>query len=1372
MFSEIRLMWKMFDAWWNPTAVYDVINRMHASSFDVQIREIFDVHGLSKSMVTVAKNALVYTKQKKWMFPKNKKFEHKLELHESATYNSFDEIQKSLSTADEKSQFMIMQQYINIVLWNEMMSPVICEKIDELISQKFDAGELTKNQISNIFKDIKLLQVTSFPHIVWIYEKIINCVQSPDELVQLVWEIPTFFRYDIKISISIYKKLKSFNGLSFLKPWCYTSDFYENIASYFSTDNNVMVIFELRKMFLKEIEPLIFSGGMPIMNIVAYAKNRSEILEKVFAWEEIIALLDKGNKLWVISVDDIEMSIWYIAKNEKERNMIRGSILSLRPKVDIVPEVIKEKQLRKIDSSEKEQFLYEACESIHLLPFVESKDKWFYSHKKNNNLIKLLSYYNQLLEINQNNIDFIINNLITYIENEHDPIFQKSTWEALIRLAYNHKHILSEQTLDTLFHTLWLYSIVLDYKFWYLTFHHYLFAWKFWEWFWEEESVNWMSYKDAKEAEVDAFFVQYKELFDSLVFTDTNTIGFKIKTIIDSTTYRQQINAKNLVTMIVESPYWRTPLNSEDVIWGKFSILFGLNRESYKKLLNKVFLNNLPEYQNLDSTINFYLFLLEHDVLSQNKESERFILQTIIKHLELSDAKEQYSYILKILQNHTIDISHIRIKIYEIFVNAVKQIIKNDRTLVSVFDDLSKCNLIDKYAIIETICSFFVTQESDSLYAKKSIYWWTINSDFINKLDSTILKEQQWVMVVSQVDKKTAVIDYLLSDWDQDVIDALTLELLSKDVLNLLAAFDDLWKTGTDILKNIGDKSDIHRKITELRDNGDIDWYRDLLKMHRELAIANETYTNIAILYHQNYWSSPFWIRALLLDHLVNHETDFNTYNEEIDSDEESFEQGRKNNIENQKEVEAYMYDKIINSILPQNSKYGKSCKKIFDVYYSVLQQYEKTLFLSAIIAWSEKSSTMNSDEQLGIILAHVLWSMWPAETKFWQALHSYPNTPKELSEWLYRLKSHAQVPPMWEIWEMLQNPAIIPNKISKHIVRVNNIYAGSIHITLICENKKWDEVVLTIQRENALWRINEGFNMITKVINKIGNDKQFTYLSHHANTILQEAKHITKNELNSEIMKEQYWIAHTMYNWTEVTYDGMKVNFEAPKLIAYGDWYKYISYLPWSHFNDIATSTIVTNDVKKSFAKIILFKELLSDYQWLCTDKDRHWDNIRVDFDKMTIGNFDFWGMTLTTPTDLQKKLLWQITAQVYKEYGTKGGEPLSVFLNMVDTFIVEYPNEVPFFATLQQRLLSLWDYFKILDKSDFQDIIVWVLSQNIDPIIKETIEQSVWLPLALLAGMSKFSISHTKQEDAQIPECINPSKVKKKYDPLHDFM
>ena len=50
------------------------------------------------------------------MFPKNKKFEHKLELHESATYNSFDEIQKSLSTADEKSQFMIMQQYINIVL--------------------------------------------------------------------------------------------------------------------------------------------------------------------------------------------------------------------------------------------------------------------------------------------------------------------------------------------------------------------------------------------------------------------------------------------------------------------------------------------------------------------------------------------------------------------------------------------------------------------------------------------------------------------------------------------------------------------------------------------------------------------------------------------------------------------------------------------------------------------------------------------------------------------------------------------------------------------------------------------------------------------------------------------------------------------------------------------------------------------------------------------------------------------------------------------------------------------------------------------------------------------------------------------------------
>lgn len=1374
MFSEIWLMGKMYDAWWNPEAIYNIINRLHKKSFDKQLMEIFDVHGLSRSMVTTAKNALVYVKTNKWWMPENSVFGDKDWLLSQWKYCSFDAVQKTLSAIDINSQYTYLQEYCKILFWHKNINDVTADSFDAYLSQKNIAGEFSHSMTQNILKDASVEHVKKMPLMNEFYNTLVKNIWSPQDLLALVSQIPLSFRYDTTISISAYQKLQQFSSIQFLKKGARTDSFYEDFTKLFVERNDIMVIFQLRKMFLSEIDSSIFARWNPISNIVSYSRSRSDNVVQVFGWVEIIELLKKGYKLWNITIDDIRSFIWYIAKTWPEKFAIENLIYDISPISLPVVEVVLEKEdtLIKINIDEKEQKIKEACEKINLyIPQKKYENDFDYDYNmKNEQLKKLLTYYNQLITADKNNIDFVATNLLSYLKDSPSIFFVRLTREAVVRFIIKYKDQLSEKAIDNLFHALWFYNFVLDFNFGYITFHHYLFAWDKDSGFPLEENIEWESVKTQKEDAVDAFFVQYVDLFNQINFVESDSIWCKIKEIIAVAKNRVQVPASDLVDSVTTLPYRREALKFDDILdWGHHNIMFWLKRESFKKTLQRIFLQDQPEYHNLHSIVDFYLKALEHDILSQNKEVETFILQKILTYLEKENSQVQYNNIIKILLHHTIDIPHIRLKFYDIFTAAVQKLVTDKtKSLTDIFDDLSKCNLIDKYTIIETICSTMVTQEHDSIYAKKSIFAWMVNSNSINELDHNIFKEQAWIMFVWQVENKAAIIDYLLSDWDQDSLDVLTIELLAIDPLNMFAAIKDFLQSKNQMMQldELSDSENpddrIALLITQVRDNKDIKAYRELLKTHRELAMANEVYSNLAKLYRQNYRSSPFWIRALLLDHVANHVTE--KWGNSISA--------RELEIEEQENTQKYMYEKIIASILPQTSSYGASCKKVFDVYYQLLKPYEKTLFLSAIIAWSEKITSANTDEQIGTILAHVLWSMWPAETKFWQALHSYPNTPKELSMWLYRLKSHAQVPPMWQIREMIKDPSLIPSEISNTISNIKNVYAWSIHITIVCENTDWNEVVLTIQRENALERIKEWFRMISAVIKTIWEDRSFEYLSNHAQTILQEAKHITENELDSDIMKKQYINADAVYSGCVVKYNTIEASFEIPTLIAYWTWYKYISYLPWAHFNDIANSRVVSSDLKKSYAKIVLFKELLLDYQWKPTDKDRHWDNIRIDFDKSIIGNFDFWGMTLLHPTDLQKKLLWSITSKVYSAYAAGTNEPLTVFLKVIDDFIKDSPLEIHFFATLQQRLLSLWDYFKLLSKDDIQEVIVWVLSQDIDPIVKETIEKEIWLPLSLLAWMSKFSISYKPKQAVLEPVRIEPITSEKKFDPLKDFL
>jgi hypothetical protein len=1359
IFSEIWLMGRMYDAWWNPEAVYHLINRLHKNKLDRQIQEIFDVHGLSRSMLTVSKNALVYTKQSKWAMPECKVFTDKNQFLMYWKCNSFELIKGSLKALSPQNKCVYLWEYCSILfwLWLHKIHRDVSLWLDTYIYNQYAAGDFSYEMIWLIFKNIPINNDELFPLVNKMYCLRVEKSSSPEELIDEITLIPEWLRYSNTLLIVVYNALKQFNWYQFLKNKSLNDSFYEKFCSLYVNHNNIMAVFQLRKMFLIEINETIFSWWNAIWAIISYSKKRSKCIENVFAFEEIIFLLKKWYNEWLITLDEITTFAWLITKNQNEDIAIADLMSQLNPVVVTVSEEPqKEKILRKINSDDKENTLKEACNKIYEISCLDWKHKDI-------QLKKLLSYYNLLIEIDQDNIDFITNNLLSCLDKSLNPFFNKLTRQAIMRFIDKYNNIFTEKNRDALYHALGFYSIVLDFYFWYLTFHHLLFENEIYS-DWEGERSDNKNDDIFKNNElIDNFYNHYVAFFNKNQFTDSTSMWYKLKMILAVSKNQLQISAQEFAHLLVAIPYRLDPIDGTNLDAYKWStMLFWLKRESFKKKIQNVLLKDQNIFLSIDTLIDFYLFLLKYEILSKNNELEEVILNKILLFLEKENTQRQYSNIMKILLHHVIEIPHIRIKIYTVLVNAVKNLVEsNNKSLNEIFDEISKCSLIDKYTIIDHICSTLITQEKESKYAKNAIYGWLINSQSIQTLDQTIFREQSYVMLMGQTENKNLVIDYILSSWSSHELDMVIVEFLYKDPLWLINQIDIAKDFNVIDIESNSHTREITQMIIKIKETKDMNLYNKLLKMHREVAVAHEIYWNVAKVYHQNYRSSPFWIRALLLDHLVSHITvwfyqdDYRTYE-----------------LQSQKKIEQYMYSKIIDSLLPQESNYSNSCKKLFEVYYSLLQSYEKTLFLSAIIAWSEKITSLNADEQIGTILAHVLWAMWPAETKFWQALNSYPNTPNEISKWLYRLKSHAQIPSLWEIREMLKDPWVVPKEISDTIISISNVYGWSIHITIVWLNQDWNEIVITIQRKNALSRIQEWFRMISGVVHKIWEEKQLNHLSHHASVILNEAKHITENELDSNIMNQQYIVAQNLYNGCIVKYNDTEVVFEVPTLFAYGTWYKYISYLPWAHFNDIVQSTFITTDIKKIYAKIILFKELLLDFQWKQTDKDRHWDNIRIDFDKSVIWHFDFGWLSLIEPTQLQKKLLWLIGVALYKSHSTKKSDPLTTFLKIIDDFIIMYSSEKKFFATLQQRLLSLWDYFKIISEDDIQEVMMWILSQDIDPIIKKTIEDEIWINLSLFWWISNFSISNNQITHWKTPKRIDPVLRENKYDPLDELI
>lgn len=670
---------------------------------------------------------------------------------------------------------------------------------------------------------------------------------------------------------------------------------------------------------------------------------------------------------------------------------------------------------------------------------------------------------------------------------------------------------------------------------------------------------------------------------------------------------------------------------------------------------------------------------------------------------------------------------------------------------------------IEKYEILENFCKKSKSDRETSYIARDLIWWKNINrTDFIENHMNIILGE--------------GILE-LMNFWNfgQDIVEF----LLNKNwnIEKIALAMYMMWST-----KEV-DKEILLNEVKQYKESGD----KTVLNQK-----TYQKYTDYAQLFYKEFWGANFYIKTIILYELTkekkrNTRDKNNLYSiaedlegKSITRVEEIREIVGMENRENKKLVShwEWLYVLIMENFFSGNFQYKKEIDSILKSYISVLDEdYEKASFLCALLASCEKQSKKNFE--IGKVLAHVIEKMWPAEIKFGQAMHSYPNTPEDIAQHLKRLKSSADIPPYRDIWEMIDNPNIIPPEIKEKIQEegIRDIYGWSVNITIICKQQDGKKMIVAIQRPRVKNRIAAGFSNLQKLSKVLATETNIGKdLWKHIENIAEKAEKIANDEIDVELTARQFECAEERYHNYEITLDGKKYIFQTPHLEYFGEGYKYMSYQTGEHFNDLPPAD------KNTYAKAIITMELIGDLSGDYVDKDRHGDNCRIDTAHKIISNFDFWWLSVHKQSQEEINIMGDVLIKIIEAWNEKWNDrqnnTIEIFMKTIEENESKHHDYIYW---LQQRVLSLADYFKEISYEDIVNILFGIyksglihptISQKLKNNIEKLLPQDMEAMAGMIGSMDDNTLGNLIPSTIQIQKNNqnNPMKKPVRLDPKKD--
>lgn len=480
---------------------------------------------------------------------------------------------------------------------------------------------------------------------------------------------------------------------------------------------------------------------------------------------------------------------------------------------------------------------------------------------------------------------------------------------------------------------------------------------------------------------------------------------------------------------------------------------------------------------------------------------------------------------------------------------------------------------------------------------------------------------------------------------------------------------------------------------------------------------------------YENFWSAPLEARAVIIARMLK---------------------SAANGKEEQEDHAPHSWEKVFDIVMDKMirpddaSVEAKYARDIMHSYIKSRSDYERELIMSAMMV---ANRNIGGDKgNIGKALKLFLENMGPAEIKLGQAIASHPDTPENIKTELQKLKSAANVPARWDLYEWMRTENI-PDELWKkeHVGEV--LGSASYYTTVALGGDK----VLRILRPEAREKATKGFNVIYRTVDDLKgkeatSDLSYKELTSSVSQMVKQAARMSAIETDHEFGQQQYEHAKGIYDNVTIASGGHAFHLKVMDWRAKGQNWIIMDRAKGQTFNAMPEKTEEQRDYKRHLAKGYIVFELRNILSGKKFDHDKHGAQLSADPETDAVGIYDTGAMALHDPSPEEQKLLGNVIYEVLKT-ALKGDDAFASFSRIIGGKIDElHKNGIntQYLVEVKKGLLALGDFFNVLSPEDIKDILP---SVDLMGSVSEHVRKGMIEPMSIAEKIQFQALSAMQQ-------------------------
>lgn len=464
---------------------------------------------------------------------------------------------------------------------------------------------------------------------------------------------------------------------------------------------------------------------------------------------------------------------------------------------------------------------------------------------------------------------------------------------------------------------------------------------------------------------------------------------------------------------------------------------------------------------------------------------------------------------------------------------------------------------------------------------------------------------------------------------------------------------------------------------------------------------------------YENFWSAPLEARAVIISRVLK-----SAVNSEEKAEDDAQHDWEK------------AFDVVMDNLIRPDdiSIEAKYARDIMHSYIKSRSDYERVIIISAMMV---SNRNIGADAgNIGKALRLFLENMGPAEIKLGQAIASHPDTPESIRKELQYLKSAANMPARWTVYDWIKAENI-PEELWKGKY-LGEIMGSASYYTSIALG---EEEVLRILRPEAREKATKGFRVIGSTVDDLRvkegtSDLSYRELTHSVQEMVTQAGRMSEIETDHDLGQQQYETAKSLCDDVTLTSGDKTFTLKVMDWRARGKNWIIMDRAKGGTYNALPEDTSGQIAYKKNFAKGYILFEITNILSGGRFDHDKHGDQLSVDTETDIAGLYDTGAMALEDPSPEEQKSLGSVIYKVLRA-GMGGEDIVSAFGRVTSEKIEELHRsglDTQYLVEVKKGILALGDFFKILNEEDIKEIFSSInFVSDLSPNVQEGMTESM---------------------------------------------